>query len=67
MNFAKIIDAVPVVVATVAVLSIPFFVYKFLQEDRQCQQAAGCWSSQQADGRVSKRRHDDTSKEANWN
>jgi hypothetical protein len=41
MNFAKIIDAVPVVVATVAVLSIPFFVYKFLHEDQHCQQAGG--------------------------
>jgi hypothetical protein len=41
MNFAKIIDTVPVVVATVAVLSIPFFVYKFLHEDQQCQQAGG--------------------------
>lgn len=41
MNFAKIIDAVPVVVATVAVSSIPFFVYKFLQEDQHCQQAGG--------------------------
>jgi hypothetical protein len=41
MNFAKIIDSVPAVVATIAVLSIPFFVYKFLQEDRHCQQAGG--------------------------
>jgi hypothetical protein len=41
MNFGKIIDTVPVVVATVAVLSIPFFVYKFLQADQHCQQAGG--------------------------
>jgi hypothetical protein len=58
MNFAKIIDTVPVVVATVAVLSIPFFVYKFLQEDQQCQQAggvlvksAGGWTCIQAEAR----------------
>lgn len=41
MNFAKIIDSMPAVVATIAVLSIPFFVYNFLHEDEQCQQAGG--------------------------
>jgi hypothetical protein len=58
MNFGKIIDAVPVVVATIAVLSIPFFVYKFLHEDRQCQQgggvlvkSAGGWICIQAEAR----------------
>jgi hypothetical protein len=58
MNFAKIIDSMPAVVATVAVLSIPFFVYKFLQEDRQCQQSggvlvksAGGWTCIQAEAR----------------
>jgi hypothetical protein len=41
MNFGKIIDTVPVVVATIAVLSIPFFVYNFLQTDEQCKQTSG--------------------------
>lgn len=41
MNFGKIIDTIPVVVATIAVLSIPFFVYNFLQTDEQCKQASG--------------------------
>ena len=41
MNFEKIIDNLPPIVLTLMLLSIPFFVYNFLQADRQCQQAGG--------------------------
>lgn len=41
MNFEKFIDRVPLIIATVMLLSIPFFVYNFVQRDNACQQAGG--------------------------
>ena len=41
MNFGKFIDRVPFIIATLMLLSIPFFVYNFIQRDNQCQQAGG--------------------------
>lgn len=41
MNFGKFIDRVPPIIITVMVLSIPFFVYNFIKQDKQCQQAGG--------------------------
>jgi hypothetical protein len=41
MTFGKFIDRVPPIIATVMLLSIPFFVYNFIQRDNACQQAGG--------------------------
>ena len=41
MNFEKFIDRVPLIVVTIMVLSIPFFVYNFIKQDNRCQQAGG--------------------------
>jgi hypothetical protein len=41
MNFGKIIDRLPITIVTLMLLSVPFFVYKFLQADQSCTQAGG--------------------------
>jgi hypothetical protein len=39
MNFEKIINRLPPIVITVMLLSVPFFVYNFIQQDNACQQS----------------------------
>jgi hypothetical protein len=41
MNFGYIIDRLPITVVTLMLLSVPFFVYNFVQQDNACQQAGG--------------------------
>lgn len=41
MNFEKIIDNLPPIIVTLMLLSVPFFVYHFLQTDKECKQAGG--------------------------
>ena len=41
MNFEKIIDGLPPIVVTIMLLSVPFFVYDFVQRDNACQQSGG--------------------------
>jgi hypothetical protein len=41
MNFGLIIDRLPIVVVTLMLASVPFFVYNFLQADKSCTQAGG--------------------------
>jgi hypothetical protein len=41
MNFEKIINNLPPIIVTLMLLSVPFFVYNFLQTDEQCKQASG--------------------------
>jgi hypothetical protein len=41
MNFGYIIDRLPITVVTLMLLSVPFFVYDFLQADKACTQAGG--------------------------
>lgn len=41
MNFEKIIDKILPFVVTIMLLSIPFFVYNFVQRDNECKQRNG--------------------------
>ena len=41
MNFGKFIDNLPPIVVTVMLLSVPFFVYNFVQQDNDCKQRNG--------------------------
>jgi hypothetical protein len=41
MNFGYMIDRLPITVVTLMLLSVPFFVYDFLQTDKACTQAGG--------------------------
>ena len=41
MNFGKIINGLPPIVITVMLLSVPFFIYDFVQRDNACQQSGG--------------------------
>lgn len=41
MNFGKIIDILWPIVITLLLLSVPFFVYNFVQQDNECKQRDG--------------------------
>lgn len=41
MNFGKFIDNLPPIIVTIMLLSIPFFVYNFVQKDNDCKQRNG--------------------------
>lgn len=41
MNFGWMIDRLPIAIVTLMLMSVPFFVYKFLQTDESCKQAGG--------------------------
>jgi hypothetical protein len=41
MNFGYIFDRLPITIATLMLLSVPFFVYNFLQTDEHCKQVGG--------------------------
>lgn len=41
MNFGKFIDNLWPIIMTVMLLSVPFFVYNFVQKDNDCKQRNG--------------------------
>jgi hypothetical protein len=41
MNFGSMIDRLPITVVTLMLVSVPFFVYNFVQRDNACQQSGG--------------------------